>query len=252
MVHYSINNKVKVSFILFFISLSSFGCSAMKNQSAENFFSGTQLSLAQEIERGNQPEVKNLAMKTDLNKPGKQDMTLLFFALQNSYDKDRGKLVIVSDLVRAGANPLQQIPDMGSAAEASAKSDDPVFIAALIDGGMSPNAEVEDTPIIFGAASEHSLKVMSYLVKMGADVNKKDSLGQTVLIESLSGFQLDNVIWLLEHGADPRVTTDNGWGFNNMLAKIIERQSNDRNTEKLQKIRNLAIKKGMEWPPADY
>ena len=252
MVHYSINNKVKVSFILFFISLSSFGCSAMKNQPAENFFSGTQLSLAQEIERGNEPEVKSLAMKTDLNKPGKQDMTLLFFALQNSYDKDRRKLVIVSDLVRAGANPLQQIPDMGSAAEASAKSDDPVFIAALIDGGMSPNAEVEDTPIIFGAASEHSLKVMSYLVKMGADVNKKDSLGQTVLIESLSGFQLDNVLWLLEHGADPRVTTDNGWGFNNMLAKIIERQSNDRNTEKLQKIRNLAIKKGMEWPPTDY
>ncbi|ORM68240.1 hypothetical protein HA48_20775 [Pantoea wallisii] len=224
----------------------------MKNQPAENFFSGTQLSLAQEIERGNEPEVKSLAMKTDLNKPGKQDMTLLFFALQNSYDKDRRKLVIVSDLVRAGANPLQKIPDMGSAAEASAKSDDPVFIAALIDGGMSPNAEVEDTPIIFGAASEHSLKVMSYLVKMGADVNKKDSLGQTVLIECLSGFQLDNVIWLLEHGADPRVTTDNGWGFNNMLAKIIERQSNGRNTEKLQKIRNLAIKKDMEWPPADY
>ena len=147
---------------------------------------------------------------------------------------------------------MQQIPDFGSAAEVSVKSDDPVFIAALIDGGLSPNAEVEDTPIIFGAASEHSLKVMSYLVKMGADVNKKDSLGQTVLIESLSGFQLDSVIWLLEHGADPRVTTENGWGFNNMLAKIIERQSNSGNTAKLESIKTLAIKKGMKWPPADY
>ena len=252
MLHLSVNHRVKMFFILLVVLLSAFGCSAMKNQSAENFFSGTQLSLAQEIERGNEPEVKKLAMQTDLNKPGKQDMTLLFFALKNSYDKDRKHLEIVSDLVRAGANPLQQIPDFGSAAEVSVKSDDPVFVAALIEGGLSPNAEVEDTPIIFGAASEHSLKVMSYLVKMGADVNKKDSLGQTVLIESLSGFQLDSVTWLLEHGADPRVTTENGWGFNNMLAKIIERQSNAGNTAKLEAIRNLAIKKGMKWPPADY
>ena len=252
MLHVIVNHRVKIPFILLMVLLATFGCSAMKNQSAENFFSGRQLSLAQVIERGNETEVKKLATQTDLNKPGKQGMTLLFFALQNSYEKDRKQLAIVSALVRAGANPLQQIPDIGSAAEVSVKSDDPVFVAALIEGGMSPNAEVEDTPVIFGAASEHSLKVMSYLVKKGADVNKKDSLGQTVLIECLSGFQLDSVIWLLEHGADARITTENGWGFNNMLAKIIERQSNASNAEKLENIKNLAIKKGMKWPPADY
>ena len=123
-------------------------------------------------------------------------MTLLFFAIQYAYGKNAKSLDIVTDLVRAGANPLQQVPNLGSAAEASGKSDDPVFMAALIKGGMSPNAEVDDTPIIFSTASEHSQRVMAYLVNKGADVNKKDSLGQTVLIESLSGFQLDNVIWL--------------------------------------------------------
>ncbi|MDF7647061.1 ankyrin repeat domain-containing protein [Erwiniaceae bacterium L1_54_3] len=226
--------------------------SMAKNNSAEVFFTGTQLTLAQAIAKGDEHEVEILSGHTDLNRPGAKDMTLLFFAMQYAFGKNAKSLDIVTGLVRAGANPLQQVPDLGSAAEASGKSDDPVFMAALIKGGMSPNAEVDDTPIIFSTASEHSQRVMAYLVSKGADVNKKDSLGQTVLIESLSGFQLDNVIWLLQHGADPRVTTDNGWGFNNMLSKIIARQSNVKNSEKLELVRKLAISKGMKWPPADY
>ncbi|ACX88197.1 ankyrin repeat domain-containing protein [Pectobacterium parmentieri] len=242
----------KISSVFLLLPFLVFGCHAMKKYPAENFFSGTQLSLAQAIEKNDESEVKKLSAHTDLNRPGAQDMTLLFFAMQNSYDKQAKHLSIVSYLVSAGASPLQKVPSMRSVAEATAKSDDPIFIAALIDGGMSPNVEIEGTPIIFSSASEHSQKVMAYLVSKGADVNRKDSLGQTVLIESLSGFQLDSVIWLLNHGADPRVITDNGWGFNNMLSKIIERQSNAKNSAKLEQIKNLAINKGMTWPPSDY
>ncbi|MFB6324851.1 ankyrin repeat domain-containing protein [Pantoea deleyi] len=234
------------------LPILAFGCNAMKKYPAEEFFSGTQLSLAQAIEKGDRSEVKKLSTHTDLNRPGAQDMTILFFALQNSYNKNRNNLGIVSDLVRAGADPLQQVPDIGSVAEAASRSDDPIFISALINGGMSPNAEVDDTPIIFGSASEHSKKVMQYLVVKGADVNKKDSLGQTVLIESLSGLQLDSVTWLLNNGADPRIKTKNGWGFGNMLSKMMERQANERNKEKLESIKSLAISKGMQWPPSDY
>lgn len=239
-------------FLILALTLLAFECNSMKNYPAEAFFSGTQLSLAQAIERGERSEVKELLTHTELNRPGAQDMTILFFAMQKSYNKNPNNLKIVSDLVRAGADPLQQVPDFGSVADAASRSNDPAFIAALIDGGMSPNAEVDDAPIIFGAASEHSKNVLQYLVSKGADVNKKDSLGQTVLIESLSGFQLDNVTWLLNNGADPRVRTDNGWGFNNMLSKIIERQDNEKNKTKLENIRKLAVSKGMQWPPSDY
>jgi len=45
----------------------------------EKYFYGSQLLLAQAIAKTDLQRVKELAIKTNLNTPGKQDMTLLFY-----------------------------------------------------------------------------------------------------------------------------------------------------------------------------
>ncbi|MGD8206414.1 hypothetical protein [Pantoea sp. FN0305] len=72
--------KIKLSFFFVLLLFSLSGGCEMKSYNAEDFFSGTQLQLAQAISNNNLEEVKILAKTTELNKPGKQDMTLLFFA----------------------------------------------------------------------------------------------------------------------------------------------------------------------------
>ncbi|WP_409451114.1 ankyrin repeat domain-containing protein [Erwinia sp.] len=226
----------------------------MKVPPAEEYFSGTQLELAQTISDVRVKDVERLAKNTDLNKPGAKEMTLLMYALQTSANNKKDSLDIVTLLVKAGADPLQQVPDMGSVAQVVARSDSPVYMEALLEGGMSPNAIVEDTPIIFYSATEHSFNVLKLLVEKGADVNKKDSLGQNVLIEALASMQLDQVEWLLLNGADPSVKTVNGWQFGNMLEKTINREGDvkSKTGSKLEEIRVIAIKKGMKWPPQPY
>lgn len=227
----------------------------MKTPPPEEFFHGSQLALAQAIYRGDMAGVKQLAAKTDLNKPGDQDMTILFFALQTAYGVKQQQLNIISELVRQGADPLQKVPDAGSVAGISARSDSPLYMNALLEGGMSPDAIVGgDTPVIFGSASEHSFNVLKLLVSKGADVNKRDTPGANVLIEALSGWDLDVVEWLLNHGADPTLVTVNGWQFGNMLENIINKSgSSDRQTQiRLEEIRKLAVSKGMKWPPQKY
>lgn len=239
---------------MFIMGLLSMVTYCFAKESPSLYFSDNQLKIAEVIKRGDADSVKRLAKDTDLNKPGKKDMTLLFFTLQTALGEKTRQLRILSELVRYGADPLQQVPNMGSIAQVVARSDSPVYIEALLDGGMSPNAVAEDTPIIFYSATEHSFKVLKFLVDKGADINKRDSLGQNVLIEALASMQLDQVEWLLLHDANPSVKTVNGWQFGNMLEKTIHREGDvsSKTGSKLEDIRKLAISKGMKWPPASY
>ncbi|MDU6416547.1 ankyrin repeat domain-containing protein [Mixta calida] len=125
---------------------------------------------------------------------------------------------------------LQNVPDMGSVAGVTASSSSPEYMEALLDGGMSPNAAVQKSPIFYYSASDNTLNTLSLMIQRGANINQSDNLGRTVLMEALDGMQLDTVVWLLKHGADPHaVETNSGWSF----------------------ARQLLIKQaGVSWPPA--
>lgn len=86
----------------------------MKTPAAEQFFSGPTLMLAQAIERGDAAEVDALARNVDLNKPGADDMTVLFFALQSAFGEKPVQLQIITQLVRAGADPLHRVEDLAA------------------------------------------------------------------------------------------------------------------------------------------
>ena len=77
-------NKLFVSFFVILFSLLIQGCKQDMDLNPQDYFSGQQLVLAEDIQRGDIDGVEKLAPQTELNKPGKQDMTLLFWALGNS------------------------------------------------------------------------------------------------------------------------------------------------------------------------
>ncbi len=226
------------------------GCKSMKIPPPENFFSGTQLMLAQAIERGDLNEVKALIPKADLNSPGAQDMTLLFFTLQCAYGEKPAPLQIITLLVKAGANPLHEVPDLGTALGVSLRAKSPLYVQAFLDAGVSPNTVKGSTPIIFDTASEHTFDTLKLLVARGADVNKQDSLGNTVLNQALSSYQLDQVEWLLDHGASPNGVDINGNSFASQLQfQISRQQQGSRTQQKLIEIRDRIVHMGVKWPP---
>ena len=235
----------RFSGLIFLISVS--GCNAMSKYSSDKFFHGTQLSLAQAIASGNIAEVKKSTSGVSLNKPGEQDMTLLYFALQQAQERKNQQLEILSLLVKAGADPLQDVPDIGSVAEVVATSPHPEFMKALIDGGMNVNVKVQGQPLLHDAASDDTLKTLALMVNRGADVNAADSLGKSTVMAALDGMQLDTVEWLLNHGANPNAIEKNtGWSFMRQLDDAIKFNNGQKGAtqEKLKEILQLAKQKG--------
>ena len=229
--------------ILFSVS----GCNAMNKFPPENFFHGTQLSLAQAIVRGDLVEVENLAKNTDLNKPGKEDMTLLFFAVQTAKNRNEQQIAVIRQLVSDGADPLQDVPDMGSVAEVLATSPYPAYMKALLDGGMSANAKIMGRPVFYRAATDKTLPTLALIVERGGNINQGDGLGRPVLMHALDGMQLDTVEWLLNHGANPNaIETNTGWSFIRQLDDVIARNKGDVGVthKKLMEILQLAKQKG--------
>lgn len=206
--------------------------------------------LAQAIERGDLNEVKELIPKADLNRPGAQDMTLLFFALQCAFGEKPAQLQIITLLVKAGADPLHEVPDLGTALGVALRAKSPLYVQAFLDGGVAPNTIKGMRPIIFDAAREYTFDTLKLLVARGADVNKRNSLGNTVLNQALSSYQLDQVEWLLDQGADPGGVDINGNSFASQLQFQINRQQQDSRTQqKLIEIRDRIVRAGVKWPP---
>lgn len=218
----------------------------------EKYFSGKQLMLAQSIYDADETSIASMSTNVDLNKPSVENMTLLFYALQAASGRESIRLKIITDLVKAGADPLKEVPDIGTVAGYAAQSDSPVFLRAMVDGGMSLDSKSGNRPLILNAATDHSINVLKYMVSSGADVNQTNSLGITAIIESLSGMDYESVSYLLNHGANPSLVTVNGWGFGNMLQKSIMKNKDKNISVKLEEIRKLAISKGMKWPPTSY
>lgn len=130
-------NKLFVSFFVILFSLLIQGCKQDMDLNPQDYFSGQQLVLAEDIQHGDIDGVEKLAPQTDLNKPGKQDMTLLFWALGNSINDNKtpSRLKIVTLLVKSGADPLQPRPQgKSSPAEFVLNADSADWINALLDG----------------------------------------------------------------------------------------------------------------------
>ncbi|MDQ1211408.1 ankyrin repeat domain-containing protein [Pantoea anthophila] len=234
-------------FALFIMTTFSLSCWATNSPLPKKFFSGRNLLVAEAIVSVDPDKVNALASDAQLNVAGKEDMTLLYFALQQAQDRKSQQLETMSQLVKAGADPLQDVPDMGSVAEVVATSPHPEFMKALIDGGMNVNVKVQGQPLLHDAASDDTIKTLALMVERGADVNATDSLGKSTVMAALDGMQLDTVEWLLNHGANPNsVETNTGWSFIRQLDDVIKRNNGEKGAtqDKLMEILKLAKQKG--------
>lgn len=228
-------------------------CSHARVSPPQTYFSGPQLALAQAIVRGATTEVEALARglgREALNRPGAQNMSLLFFALQSAFGEKPRQLQVMTILVKAGADPLQEVPGLGSVLGVSLQAKSPLYVQALLEGGVSPDTIEGNTPILFDVAREHTAATLKLLLDRGADIDRKDSLGNTALMRALQSMNLDQVVFLLERGASPKFVNVNGVSFANQLAFQLGRQQEGSPAQrKMLEIRDRIVGMGVAWPP---
>ncbi|MDC6111524.1 ankyrin repeat domain-containing protein [Serratia rubidaea] len=229
------------------------GCKKSMEYEPKDFFDGSQLEIAQLIYDGDEAKLKQKlpsVSKEELNRPAKAEMTLLFWSVLNSiYDKTaQERLRIITDLVKAGADPLQPRSKGGSSpAEFVLKGDKGIWIKAMLDGGLSPNAKdkVFNEPIVFQSIKAKNTKTLKVMLDYGSDINIRDSLQQTLLMDAFFSSAFEHMTLLLNQGADP-----NPVNINNLsLLTAVNRQIDDSKdgseyNEKCKEILELMIANG--------
>ena len=242
---------MKILFIIFILFVQ--GCEKKMEHKPQDFFEGEQFDIAQLVYNGNELALKKkiaTVSKDVLNRPAKEDVTLLFWSLLNAmYDNITPvRLQIITDLVKAGADPLQPRPAGGSSpAEFAMQGDKNFWIKALLDGGLSPNArdKVNNEPIIFQSQHAKNTETLKIMLDYGADIDIRDSLDQTLVMDAFFNSSFDHVELLLSRGANPNPIDVNGLS---MLA-VVKRQIGSTTKEsgynkRCREILSLMISKG--------
>jgi ankyrin repeat protein len=220
-----------------------------KKYPAEQFFSGMQLEMALAIRAEDIGEIDRLAKQVDLNRPGKEDMTLLFYAMQER------KLKAVTRLVQLGANEEQEVPGIGQPISMAVRMKEPKVLKAILDGGGNPNAKSRQerggSSLLHEATDEDNLESLKLLLDAGANPNAKDSLGQTPLFEASNAASYDAMKMLIDKGAEINVTSNRGMTLAWSVQVEFENQQNGLPDQKrkITAIRDLMIQRGIVFPP---
>ncbi|MEL5572216.1 ankyrin repeat domain-containing protein [Serratia bockelmannii] len=222
------------------------GCKQGMDLQPQDYFEGTQLDIANIIYEGDRQKLDKVlptVSKETLNRPAKAEMTLLFWAINNAiFDKNTPeRLKIITDLVKAGADPLQPRPEgRSSPAEYVMKADKGVWIQAMLEGGLSPNArdEINNQPIIFKSFQAVNTETLSTLIDYKVDVNIKGAMNRTPLINALYNSCPEHIEVLLAHGANPLAKDDFSDSFLSLIsAEIAKGDKNNSYIKKLIKIK---------------
>lgn len=182
------------------------GCN-MSSNSPSKFFEGPYLDAAKAIEAHDDRRLDASLAKLNVNAPGRDDMTLLWYAiLQKNYDAIR-------ELVARGAQPDKQVVEgLGSALYVALTNKDPRILEAMLNGGLSPNLREDDGTTLLQRAleGEKAPENVRMLVERGANVNLRDSIGSTALDKAIDVSKPSLAIFLVQHGADVNAHTSNG------------------------------------------
>lgn len=226
------------------------GCKKNMEYEPQDFFEDSQLKIAQSIYAGDEQLLKRSiasVSKEELNHPAKAKMTLLFWSILNASNGNATpeRLRIITTLVKAGADPLQPQPNTpGSPAEFVLKGDKGVWIKAMLDGGLSANAKdkIHNEPIVFEALKAKNTESLKTMIKYGVDINTKDSLGRSLLINALYASKTEHIAVLLSHGADPYLKDNFNDDFVSLINKeISEKDNNNEYIQSLMKIRDSLL-----------
>lgn len=149
-----------------------------------------------------------LAVKRLLDwNPGAWDANALAWALETAIRA--GRLSIVQQLIRAGANP--QPADYRDPLEAAVVAGTARVVEYLLNRGVSPIRSSSDYSLLHVAVARGHADVVRLLIDAGIDVNEADEGGCTPLHAACGVVdRADLVSMLLEAGADPTTIDDQG------------------------------------------
>ena len=227
-----------------------------KTTNPEQFFDGRMLEMARAIQSNDMVRLRQLAVGQNLNQPGRQDMSLLWFAMQ----PDQLNTEAVKTLVSLGADPAANpIKDFGSPLDyvfMSRKSPGDTtglkLLQAMLDGGMSPNkTEPDGTTLLQMAAGpgSASLAIIQLLLQRGADINARDRIGGSALYDAITSENPHIAQYLVQHGAKVDTYTVNGVTMGWSVKLRLDRMQPGPVRTQFEQLRDLLISKGMKWPP---
>ncbi len=213
----------------------------------EVFFEGELLAVAEAMKAHDIDKAKALAEKLpEIDTPGNENFTLLAFAVADT------NIPAIKMLMALGADPATKFGE-GEEAQSVAyfamwrKTTD--ALKAMLEAGMDPSLTDEyGETLIFDVPDLEDNDALKLLVEFGANVNARNGLGQTPLLDFIR-VNMDEVLYLLESGADPFVIDNGGLSAAYSVQQSLD--SMDQSTDAYQKMLNIQqkmIELGVQFP----
>jgi uncharacterized protein len=220
----------------------------------DDLFCDEALTAARAITDGDVNTLERVAPTLDLDAPGRDGATLLFYAVWCARQWEPERLAVVNALVRLGANAfVAHREDVGSVFDFALQVERPDLLRTLLDAGVSANAYTHGgaAPCLFQVLTEASRAHRELLIERGANVNATDSIGRTALMVAALQCEVDVVHELLDHGADAtpvdRVGLSLGWVLHDL------REGTENETPEAQRIDDAIARitrdGRLRWPP---
>ncbi|WP_332399371.1 ankyrin repeat domain-containing protein [Vibrio metschnikovii] len=217
----------------------------------EAFFSGQLLAVAEAIKKQDIEKAKQLAEKLpDIDAPGVEHFTLLAFAVADT------NIPAIKMLMALGADPAAKLDDsvIGSEDVSQTVAHFAMWrkttqaLRAMLEAGMDTEIKRGSRTLIFDVPTLKENDSLKLLVEFGADVNARDSLGNTVLFRFIS-VMWDEALYLLDNGADPFVMRSSGVTAAYAVQDILDSMNKSSEAyQKVLKIQQKMIAMGVKFP----
>jgi len=184
------------------------------SMNAQVYFAGSMVAVAEAAEKGEVSRLKHLLTSVDVNRGGKDGMSLLLWALV------KGKKESFRCILEHGANPNVIIKDGVSVMSLSAIHENPDYLSLCLANRGDPNVVnpvTQRTPI-FGSVLNLRFENLRILIRSRANLDFQDRTGRTAVMVAAALNRFDFVYAMVEAGANPLVR-DN-WG--NSLINYVE------------------------------
>ncbi len=193
------------------------GCAASSSYGAGEYFDGKALELAVATETGDAEAIRHLIKDAGVDPDstfGRRDgIPIVAWPLR------AGNLEGLRALLDNGADPnAREVKQMNgrethfnNAMVYAAKMEDPRFLELLLKHGGDPNTRnsANETLMLQAFLSGNQWKNIQTLLEHGANINESNLTkgDDTVLSWYTSRGGFDSAYWLLEHGADPTISS---------------------------------------------
>jgi uncharacterized protein len=154
------------------------------------------------------------------------EMLFAYGAKLGIHDRDilympvtRGNLLFISLLIDKGASPTAKIEGYTPTELAIKYHQKAAYDLLVTRGGIPVNRQTSAQIDLVEASGNNGgfkAKALEVALKAGARINGKDPADRTALINALCGgiytsWRAEKVRWLLEHGADPNLSSESGF-----------------------------------------